>query len=48
MATQRLKEQRADSEIAVAIDCLLADEIRPAIAHLESAAGLTPEALQEP
>jgi hypothetical protein len=36
-----------ESEIAVAIDCLLTDEIRPAIAHLESAAGLTPEALRE-
>lgn len=36
-----------ESEIAVAIDCLLADEILPAIAHLESAAGLTPEALRE-
>lgn len=37
-----------ESEVAVAIDCLLADEILPAIAHLESAAGLTPEALREP
>lgn len=37
-----------ESEIAVAIDCLLADEVLPAIAHLESAAGLTPEALREP
>jgi hypothetical protein len=36
-----------ESEIAVAIDCLLADEILPAIAHLESAAGLTPESLRE-
>ena len=37
-----------ESELAVAIDCLLADEVLPAIAHLESAAGLTPEALREP
>jgi hypothetical protein len=37
-----------ESEIAVAIDCLLIDEILPAIAHLESAAGLTPETLREP
>lgn len=29
-----------ESEIAVAIDGLLTDEILPAIAHLESAAGL--------
>ncbi|HWN42849.1 MAG TPA: hypothetical protein VNW71_11545 [Thermoanaerobaculia bacterium] len=36
-----------ESEVAVAIDCLLTDEILPAIAHLESAAGLTPEALRE-
>ena len=36
-----------ESEVAVAIDCLLADEILPAIAHLEAAAGLTPGALRE-
>jgi hypothetical protein len=36
-----------ESEVAVAIDCLLTDYILPAIAHLESAAGLTPEALRE-
>lgn len=36
-----------EAEVAVAIDCILADEILPAIAHLESAAGLTPEALRE-
>ncbi|HWM93598.1 MAG TPA: hypothetical protein VN493_22760 [Thermoanaerobaculia bacterium] len=36
-----------ESEVAVAIDCLLADEILPAIAHLETAAGLTPDALRE-
>src|SRR5688500_16717637 len=29
--------QAMESEIAVAIDCLLTDEILPAIAHLESA-----------
>ena len=40
--------QALESEIAVAIDCLLADEILPAIAHLESAAGLAPESLREP
>lgn len=42
------ESQAVESEIAVAIDCLLADEILPAIAHLESAAGLTPESLREP
>ena len=36
-----------ESELAVAIDCLLADDIRPAIGHLESAARLTPESLQD-
>ena len=36
-----------ESEFAVAIDCHLSDEILLAIAHLESAAGLTPEALRE-
>jgi hypothetical protein len=41
------ESQSLESEIAVAIDCLLTDEILPAIAHLESAAGLTPEALRE-
>lgn len=41
------ESQALESEIAVAIDCLLADEILPAIAHLESAAGLTPESLRE-
>lgn len=36
-----------EAEVAVAIDCILTDEILPAIARLESAAGLTPEALRE-
>jgi hypothetical protein len=36
-----------EAEVAVAIDCILTDEILPAIAHLESAAGLTPEAHRE-
>ncbi len=36
-----------ESEVAVATDYLLTDEILPAIAHRESAAGLTPEALRE-
>lgn len=36
-----------ESEVAVATDYLLTNEVLPAIAHLESAAGLTPEALRE-
>lgn len=36
-----------ESEVAVAIDCLLKDELLPAIAQLETAAGLTPEALRK-
>lgn len=44
---QEPSSQTLESEIAAAIDCLLTDEILPAIKHLESAAGLTPEALRE-
>lgn len=35
-----------ESDLAIAIDCLLADDIRPALEHLESAVRLTPESLQ--
>src|SRR5262245_28869398 len=41
------ESQTLESEIAVAIDCLLTDEILPAIAHLETAAGLTSESLRD-